>query len=81
MVHILTAAILLALGIIPTVIGDKDDLIPYSQSVRFHAKLNGAGVPNQLVTIKDRGHGGFTEGEWTNAHRSIREFLAKNALR
>lgn len=64
-----------------TIHGDKDELIPYPQSVRFHKLLTAAGVPNELVTMKGRGHGGFSDNEWTEAYRSIREFLGKNAVK
>ncbi len=38
--------------------GDKDDVVPYNQSVRLHEALDKAKVPNQLLTIKGGGHGG-----------------------
>ena len=33
--------------------GDKDDVVPYSQSTRLHEALDKAKVPNQLLTVKD----------------------------
>ena len=41
-----------------TIHGENDDVAPYSHAVRLHSLLDKAGVPNQLVTIKDRKHGG-----------------------
>ena len=63
-----------------TIHGDQDEVIPYSQSVRLHEALDKAGVPNQLVTIKGRGHGEFSREETLRAYAAIREFLIKNGL-
>ena len=63
-----------------TIHGDQDDVIPYSQSLRLHEALDKAGVPNQLVTIKGRGHGEFNREETLRAYAAIREFLIKNGL-
>jgi acetyl esterase/lipase len=58
--------------------GDGDDIVPYSQAVQLHAALDKAGVPNQLVTIRGRGHGGFNRQELVNSYAAIREFLRNN---
>ena len=42
-----------------TIHGENDDVAPYAHSVRLHAALDKAGVPNRLVTIRGRKHGGF----------------------
>jgi acetyl esterase/lipase len=63
-----------------TIHGDGDDVAPYSQAVRFHAALDKAGVPNQLVTIKGRKHDGFNRQELVNGYAAIREFLRKNNI-
>lgn len=34
--------------------GDQDAVVPYEDSVRLHQALTAVGVPNQLVTIKER---------------------------
>lgn len=36
--------------------GDRDDLVPYQQSQRMYEKLVQAGVPAQLVIVKNGGH-------------------------
>ena len=61
-----------------TIHGDQDAVVPHSQSVRFHQALDKAGVPNQLVTIKGRGHGDFNREETLSAYAAIREFLIRN---
>jgi len=37
--------------------GNKDETVPYEQSVNFCAKLKAAGVPAELITIEGGGHG------------------------
>ncbi len=37
--------------------GNKDERVPYEQSVNFYAKLKGAGVPAEFITIEGGGHG------------------------
>lgn len=60
--------------------GDRDDIVPYSQAVRFHAALEKAGVTNQFVTLKGAGHGGFNRQQLVDSFASIREFLRKNGV-
>ena len=63
-----------------TIHGAEDDVAPYSQAVRFHAALEKAGVPNRLVTIRGRKHGGFDRRELVSSYAAVREFLRKNGL-
>ena len=63
-----------------TIHGEGDDVAPYSHSVRLHSALQKAGVPNQLVTIPGRKHGGFSREELIDSYAKIREFLRKNGL-
>ena len=63
-----------------TIHGEHDDVAPYSHAVRLHELLDKAGVPNQLVTIKGRKHGGFSRQEMIDSYAKIREFLRKNGL-
>ena len=60
--------------------GDKDDVVPYEQSVRLHQALTAAGVPNQLVTIEGGGHGQFNDQQLENAYTQLFQFLRKNGL-
>lgn len=61
-----------------TIHGDKDALVPYSQSVRLHKALDAAKVPNQLVTVPGAGHGGFTYEQNQKSWAAIRQFLQEN---
>lgn len=57
--------------------GAKDDIVPYTQAVRLHEGLEKAGVPNRLLTFKERGHGGFVREDFVTAMTAMREFLRK----
>lgn len=63
-----------------TIHGTADQLVPYSHATRLHEALTKAGVPNQLLTIPNGKHGGFTREEMLKAYTTIREFLAKHNL-
>ena len=63
-----------------TIHGENDDVAPYAHAVRLHSMLDKAGVPNQLVTIRGRKHGGFNRQEMIDSYVKIREFLRKNGL-
>jgi acetyl esterase/lipase len=63
-----------------TIHGEQDDVAPYSQSVALHAALDKVGVPNQLVTIRGRKHGGFSADELASSFAAVREFLRKNHI-
>jgi acetyl esterase/lipase len=63
-----------------TIHGENDDVAPYSHAVRLHSMLDKAGVPNRLVTIRGRKHGGFNREELMQSYAAIREFLHKNGL-
>jgi acetyl esterase/lipase len=60
--------------------GDQDPTVPYSHSVRLHAALDAAGVPNELITIPGGKHGNFTPEERVRIHKATRDFLAKYHL-
>jgi dipeptidyl aminopeptidase/acylaminoacyl peptidase len=60
--------------------GDEDDIVPYTQAVRFHAALDKAGVPNKLITIHGAKHGGFNRQALVSSFAAIREFLQKNNI-
>ena len=63
-----------------TIHGENDDVAPYSHAVRLHSLLDKAGVPNKLVTIRGRKHGGFNREELVQSYAAIREFLHKQGL-
>ncbi|HEY6217781.1 MAG TPA: alpha/beta hydrolase [Pyrinomonadaceae bacterium] len=63
-----------------TIHGENDDVAPYADSVRLHQLLEKAKVPNELVTIRGRKHGGFNREEMKDSYNKIREFLRKQGL-
>lgn len=63
-----------------TIHGEHDDIAPYAHAVRLHAALDKAGVPNRLLTIRGRKHGGFNREELLQSYAAIREFLKKQGL-
>jgi acetyl esterase/lipase len=60
--------------------GDADPTVPYSHSVRLHAALEKAGVPNKLITVPGGMHGNFKPEEYPHLYAEIRDFLAKYNL-
>ncbi|PIL42489.1 lipase [Massilia eurypsychrophila] len=60
--------------------GKRDPVVPYSQAETLHAALDGAGVPNRLVTIETGNHGGFSAAEAQAANAAIRQFLRQQGL-
>jgi len=65
-----------------TIHGTKDPAIPYTQAVRLHEGLDRAGVPNQLVTIPEGGHGvsSFSPAEALRAQAAIFKFLKEHGV-
>lgn len=63
-----------------TIHGDEDALVPYEHATRLHAQLDGAGVPNRLITISGKGHGNFSAEEWVRAQREIEAFLREQGV-
>ena len=63
----------------PTIMihGDADDTVPYTHSVRLHAALDKAGVPNQLLTIPGGKHGEFNHSQLETSYAHIWAFLGK----
>lgn len=60
--------------------GDADPTVPYNHSVRLHAALEKAGVPNKLVTVPGGLHGNFKAEEYPRLYAEIRDFLTKHNL-
>ena len=60
--------------------GDADPTVPYSHSVRLHAALEKAGIPNKLITVPGGLHGNFKPEEYPRLYSEIRDFLAKYNL-
>jgi acetyl esterase/lipase len=62
-----------------TIHGDADPTVPYTQSVRLHKALAGAGVTNELMTVPGGKHGFdcCTLTQRSAAYAKIREFLTR----
>jgi acetyl esterase/lipase len=58
-----------------TVHGKKDSVVPYELAVAFHEALNKAGIKNELVSIDDGKHLGFTDKEFQYIYTRIFDFL------
>ena len=54
--------------------GDKDDVVPYSQSVRLHQALEKKGCQ----TVKNGGHGQFPQADFVRSYEAIWTFLKQN---
>jgi acetyl esterase/lipase len=63
-----------------TIHGTKDQLVPYAHAVKLHEGLSKAGVPNELVTIPDGKHGGFSAAEMNTIYTGMRAFLKKHGI-
>ena len=55
--------------------GDNDPLVPYHQSQLLALALEQAGVPVQFYTVRDAGHGGFSDPQVAEL---TRRFLAQH---
>ena len=49
--------------------------MPYKHATRLHEALDGAGIANELVTIRGGGHGGFSNDEMLRIFTAIQAFL------
>lgn len=63
-----------------TIHGDKDDVVPYSQATRLKEALDKAKVKNELFTVKNGGHGGFSQADYLSAYNEIWKFLRENKI-
>lgn len=66
-------------GIPPVMIihGSADPIVPYDQATRLQKALDGAGAPNELITIEGGGHGGWKTAEMERVYKAIRAFFTK----
>jgi acetyl esterase/lipase len=59
--------------------GDADTATPEADIARFHALLDDAGVPNELVVFEGRDHGfDFNPYDWNDAFQRMAAFLEEN---
>jgi acetyl esterase/lipase len=55
--------------------GDRDPVVPFSQSERLHEALNRAAVPNRLHVVPGGGHGDWDEETWGRAYAAVFGFV------
>lgn len=55
--------------------GKEDSVVPYQQAVKLHELLENAGIRNELVSIDDGKHLGFTDKEYQQIYTRIFDFL------
>ena len=60
--------------------GDKDELVPYTQSEKLHSALLKHGVATDFLTIKDAGHGKLTKKQIQLINDRMWAFLNKLKL-
>lgn len=68
---------------IPAIItlhGENDNVAPYAGAVKLHEALDKAKLPNKLITLKGRGHGGFSRQEMIDGYAAVRQFLRQNGV-
>lgn len=58
-----------------TIHGDSDPVIPYVQSVQLHKALDEVNVKNQLVTVPEGRHFGFSKEEFQHINEQIFLFI------
>jgi acetyl esterase/lipase len=58
-----------------TIHGKKDSVVPFEQAMTFHELLTKAGIKNELVSIDDGKHLGFTDKEYQEIYTRIFDFL------
>ncbi len=65
---------------IVSVHGDKDNVVPYAQSVRLHQELDRLGVPNRLITVPGGGHSNHGAAQREVIYKGLREFFKQQGL-
>ncbi len=55
-----------------TIHGTADTVVPFDQAESFHSALT---TPNELVSLKDGNHSGFTDDQYQQALRAIFSFI------
>lgn len=63
-----------------TIHGNQDQSVPYQHAIKLHEKLQEMAVPNQLLTLENAGHGGFSSEHSRLIYQTIQEFLKQYQL-
>jgi dipeptidyl aminopeptidase/acylaminoacyl peptidase len=58
--------------------GDKDDIVPYSQSESFQKLMNKSGRKTELIRLPDEGHGDFSRNASKVLWSAVGTFLWDN---
>lgn len=68
------------LPVIFTAHGDADDVVPYQHAVRLRKALDAAGVANELYTVKDGKHGGWSAEQNLKVQEAVFSFLKQHGV-
>ena len=60
--------------------GDADNVVPYQHAVRLHKALDGAGVANQLFTVKGGKQGDWSADQILQVQEAIFSFLKQQGV-
>ncbi|MGC4129364.1 MAG: alpha/beta hydrolase [Bergeyella sp.] len=60
--------------------GNKDSIVPYSQSEELYKKLRSYGVKTEFITVENGGHGKFSQEEKRNVNDKMWQFLEELGL-
>lgn len=58
-----------------TIHGQKDSVVPYNQSVAFHRLLDKQGIKNELVSLPEGKHLGFSDNDFQHIYTRVFAFL------
>lgn len=58
--------------------GEDDEIVPFAQSKEMKAVLDKSGRKTELITLKDEGHSGWSEGNERRTLEAISKFLAEH---
>ena len=64
-----------------TIHGDADPTVPYNHAKQLHSLLDRAEVTNELVTVPNGRHGGFSANEMIRIYERVFQFLDENVTR
>jgi acetyl esterase/lipase len=60
-----------------TIHGKKDSVVPFEQAVKLHELLKKEGIKNELVSVDNGKHLGFTDKEFQHIYTRIFDFLER----
>lgn len=60
-----------------TIHGTDDFIVPFTQAIALHERLDELGVENELLTLEGGTHAGFTDAQFAEAFATMVEFAAR----